>query len=651
MATLFNTKIKDTYQSLLKLEDNTILTTTSKNITDGLGNASPLYLSTTQVRIGSNSASAMYWDNTNNRLGIGTNAPTSRLQVVTDDATNPQAFSNQTSILAGTASQGALISAFSSTNGAFLNALYPGNAWFKMNYGGTNHNFSVAGTVTAVIDSNTTIGNGTTTLGAKLGIKGSGSTSATTSLLVQNSVGTTALSVNDASNVLVGTTTDNGYKLNVNGSINIAGGNKLNFSNGSAQCWITNEGLTGLGSRSILIPGTGGGGGFVFYSDGGGPITSYDASGDSIQIRAGSSAITGIMSINKSAASGYGGGTFIYYQTNSNNRMYTFGNPNNERGDESGTHTKIAAGAAGFLGNGGHVYLEAGAKGTQVGSVDGNIIIAATRGNVAIGLTTPTARLQVQGSGSTSATTSLLVQNSGGTNLLQQKDNGDLLIGTTASGLGTIYVPHSSSYGDRVFLAIQNGFNLLSTRSNAELLINGSRFWGGSLTLTANDSGVTGLVSNQTNATSVVLSGSVNAYNGTSQNDACSLVYIQNRGTTLQAAGSINWLKMDGNVNEAGGGGNKWCTGIYYNPSFTGGTLLANSHYCYHATSGQMMVNTTSPNASAQLQVDSTTRGFLPPRVTTIQKNAIATPAEGLMVYDTDLKRPCFFNGTSWITL
>ena len=55
--------------------------------------------------------------------------------------------------------------------------------------------------------------------------------------------------------------------------------------------------------------------------------------------------------------------------------------------------------------------------------------------------------------------------------------------------------------------------------------------------------------------------------------------------------------------------------------------------------------------ASSILDVQSTTKGFLPPRMTTTQKNAIATPATGLMIYDTDLNRPCFFNGTSWITL
>jgi hypothetical protein len=55
--------------------------------------------------------------------------------------------------------------------------------------------------------------------------------------------------------------------------------------------------------------------------------------------------------------------------------------------------------------------------------------------------------------------------------------------------------------------------------------------------------------------------------------------------------------------------------------------------------------------ASAQLEMISTTQGFLPPRMTTTQKNAIATPATGLQIYDNTLNRPCFYNGTTWITL
>lgn len=54
-------------------------------------------------------------------------------------------------------------------------------------------------------------------------------------------------------------------------------------------------------------------------------------------------------------------------------------------------------------------------------------------------------------------------------------------------------------------------------------------------------------------------------------------------------------------------------------------------------------------NTSAILQVDSTTKGFLPPRMTTTQKNAIATPAAGLMVYDTTLNVISYYNGSMWI--
>ena len=61
-------------------------------------------------------------------------------------------------------------------------------------------------------------------------------------------------------------------------------------------------------------------------------------------------------------------------------------------------------------------------------------------------------------------------------------------------------------------------------------------------------------------------------------------------------------------------------------------------------------VNTgASNNASARLQVDSTTQGFLPPRMTTTEKLAIGTPAAGLMVYDTTLNQMSYYNGTLWI--
>lgn len=47
-------------------------------------------------------------------------------------------------------------------------------------------------------------------------------------------------------------------------------------------------------------------------------------------------------------------------------------------------------------------------------------------------------------------------------------------------------------------------------------------------------------------------------------------------------------------------------------------------------------IGTTSPNSSALLDISSTSRGLLPPRMTAAQRNAIASPANGLLLYDTD---------------
>jgi hypothetical protein len=67
--------------------------------------------------------------------------------------------------------------------------------------------------------------------------------------------------------------------------------------------------------------------------------------------------------------------------------------------------------------------------------------------------------------------------------------------------------------------------------------------------------------------------------------------------------------------------------------------------------SGSVLIGTTTELASSLLSLDSTTRGFLPPRMTTTQRNAIASPAAGLIVYDTTLNLPHFFNGTIWVSL
>ena len=76
--------------------------------------------------------------------------------------------------------------------------------------------------------------------------------------------------------------------------------------------------------------------------------------------------------------------------------------------------------------------------------------------------------------------------------------------------------------------------------------------------------------------------------------------------------------------------------------------LVAFSVATVAASAQNIGIGTNTPAASAMLDVSSTSRGLLAPRMTTTQRNAIAAPAKGLLVYDTDLNGLHHFNGTSW---
>jgi hypothetical protein len=68
------------------------------------------------------------------------------------------------------------------------------------------------------------------------------------------------------------------------------------------------------------------------------------------------------------------------------------------------------------------------------------------------------------------------------------------------------------------------------------------------------------------------------------------------------------------------------------------------------ALPAQVAVNSdgSSPDGSAMLEVKSTDKGFLPPRMTTAQRDAIGSPAEGLMIYNTDENSLQWFIGYTW---
>lgn len=59
-------------------------------------------------------------------------------------------------------------------------------------------------------------------------------------------------------------------------------------------------------------------------------------------------------------------------------------------------------------------------------------------------------------------------------------------------------------------------------------------------------------------------------------------------------------------------------------------------------------IGTTTPAVSASLDITSTTKGLLIPRMTTAQRIAIASPVKGLLVYDTDANALYHYNGSAW---
>jgi hypothetical protein len=68
-------------------------------------------------------------------------------------------------------------------------------------------------------------------------------------------------------------------------------------------------------------------------------------------------------------------------------------------------------------------------------------------------------------------------------------------------------------------------------------------------------------------------------------------------------------------------------------------------------SSGNVGIGTASPNASAILDAQSTTKGVRFPNMTTTQKNNISSPAAGLVVFDTTLAKLCVYTGSAWQTI
>jgi hypothetical protein len=124
------------------------------------------------------------------------------------------------------------------------------------------------------------------------------------------------------------------------------------------------------------------------------------------------------------------------------------------------------------------------------------------------------------------------------------------------------------------------------------------------------------------------------------------------RGLTVESSGLVAVLGTD-NSNVAIWGNSSGSIGLY-GTTATGFGLNASASSTGWAArmDGKTLVQEYGGGgvqaASSLMEVQSTTRGFLVPRMTTTQRNAIASPATGLEIYNTTTNRKEFYNGTYW---
>lgn len=100
-------------------------------------------------------------------------------------------------------------------------------------------------------------------------------------------------------------------------------------------------------------------------------------------------------------------------------------------------------------------------------------------------------------------------------------------------------------------------------------------------------------------------------------------------------------------------GGTDWCIGVDNSDSdkfkiSQSATTVGTNDFVTVTSTGQVGIGQASPDASAKFELVSTTQGLLLPRMTTAQRDAIGSPAAGLLIYNTTTNKLNFRAAAAW---
>jgi hypothetical protein len=545
----------------------------------------------------------LFWDNTNKRLGVGTNAPNTALHVVSSVVAIRATLPN---------GDGAIFSNDSTTS--YFQALTSGDLVRKFNIAGLDIAFR------------------------------SGSSSYTQNMLLSSN-----------GNLIIqngGTFTDAGFRLDVNGTARVQG--NLNVSTGGitltgAQTIQTSTGnltlATAAGNGNILLTPNGTGGVGINTAS---VIASLDirvkGSGGSASNASNSIIISpetiaditegeiGSQIILNAKRNGVSDGVSIASVMSTANfdlASMAFYTHSNSSGTPRVESMRIFGGAGNVLIQNGGTFTDAGFRLDVNGTarVSGNLI---ANSSVGIGTTSLTGFSLYVLKNITGATNSYGIAQGG----VVQSDvtnsaNGYLNNATTAAASFTL-----TTY--RHFWANQGSIGAGSSITSQYGFLAGNTLIGAT-----NNYGFYGDIPSGTNRWNLYMNGTADNYLagnlgiGTTSSTAkldvrSSATSGSSASPTFRAFGqdADSYFEVNNNASNS--------ADIKLTRSDTTLMFSVNGHTGLSYLFGQLGIGNLSPNASAKLQVDSTTQGFLPPRMTAAQRTAIASPAEGLIVYQTD---------------